>query len=144
MNAERFLLDVNILVALFDPAHSHHRIVARWFSSPGLRWGVCAFTEAGFLRIATSTTAGRYTLKGAADIVRSFSNDPNFTYWPIRSSWTSLTESFHGRLYGHQQITDAYLLGLAIEEDGILVTLDKAIRSMAGPKYQKHVLILEA
>jgi toxin-antitoxin system PIN domain toxin len=137
------LLDVNILVALFDPAHSQHRIVTRWFSSPGLRWGVCAFTEAGFLRIATRSAVGRYPLKGAADIVRSFSNDPNFTYWPIQSSWTSLTEPFHGRLYGHQQITDAYLLGLAIEEGGVLVTLDKAIRSMAGVKYGKHVLVLE-
>jgi hypothetical protein len=144
MSAERFLLDVNILVALFDPAHGHHRIVTRWFSSPGLKWGVCAFTEAGFLRIATRTTAGRYTLNGAADIVRSFSNGPNFTYWPIRSSWTSLTETFHGRLYGHQQITDAYLLGLAIEEDGDLVTLDKAIRHLARPTYGKYVLVLEA
>jgi len=143
MSAEHFLPDVNILVALFDPAHSHHRIVTRWFSSPGLKWGVCAFTEAGFLRVATRTTAGRYTLNGAADIVRSFSNDPNFTYWPIRSSWTSLTEPFHGRLYGHQQVTDAYLLGLAIEENSVLVTLDKGIRSMAGAKYGKHVLVLE-
>jgi len=143
MSAKHFLLDVNILVALFDSTHSHHRIVTRWFNSPGLKWGVCAFTEAGFLRIAASTTAGRYTLKEAADIVRSFSNDPNFTYWPIRSSWASLTEPFHGRLYGHQQITDAYLLGLAIEENGILVTLDKAFRHLAGPVYSNHLLVLE-
>ena len=143
MNAERFLLDVNILLALFDPAHGHHRIVARWFSSPGLHWGVCAFTEAGYLRISTSTPAGRRTLEQATNIVRSFSNDPNFTYWSIRTSWNSLVTPFAGRLYGHQQITDAYLLGLAIQEDGVLVTLDKAIKHMAGPKYGKHVLVLE-
>jgi len=50
---------------------------------------------------------------------------------------------FADRLYGHQQISDAYLLGLAIQEDGVLVTLDKAIKHMAGPKYGKHVLVLE-
>ena len=143
MNAERFLLDVNILLALFDPAHGHHRIVARWFSSPGLHWGVCAFTEAGFLRISTSTPAGRRSLEQATNIVRSFSNDPNFTYWSIRTSWNSLVTPFADRLYGHQQISDAYLLGLAIQEDGVLVTLDKAIKHMAGPKYGKHVLVLE-
>ena len=143
MNAERFLLDVNILLALFDPAHSHHRIVARWFSSPGLHWGVCAFTEAGFLRISTSTPAGRRSLEQATNIVRSFSNDPNFTYWSIRTSWNSLVTPFAGRLYGHQQITDAYLLGLAIEEDGVLVTFDKAFRHLAGPGYSKHLLVLE-
>ena len=143
MNAERFLLDVSILVALFDPVHSHHRIATRWFSSPGLRWGVCAFTEAGFLRITTSTPAGRRTLEQATNIVRSFSNDPNFTYWPMRTSWTSLVAPFAGRLYGHQQITDAYLLGLAIKENGILVTLDRAFKQMAGPKYSKNVLVIE-
>ena len=143
MNAERYLLDVNILVALFDPGHIHHRIVARWFSSPELQWGVCAFSEAGFLRISSSTAAGRRTLQQASNIVKSFGNDPNFSYWPLRSSWTSLIEPFQGRLYGHQQITDAYLLGLAIREKGVLVTLDKALKSLAGPRYSKHLLILE-
>jgi hypothetical protein len=143
MNAERFLLDVSILVALFDPAHSHHRIAARWFSSPGLRWGVCAFTEAGFLRVTTSTPAGRRTLVQATKIVRSFSNDPNFAYWPIKAGWTSLAEPFQDRIYGHQQVTDAFLLGLAIQGNGVLVTLDKANRYMAGPRYAKHLLVLE-
>jgi toxin-antitoxin system PIN domain toxin len=143
MNGKRFLLDVNILVALFDPEHRNHRIAARWFASPGLQWGVCAFTEAGFLRISTGVATGRRTLEQATSIVRSFSNDPNFSYWPIQTGWTTLAEPFQGRLYGHQQITDAYLLGLAIKEDGVLVTLDGAIRHMAGPKYSKHVLLLE-
>jgi|SRR5580658_2117677 toxin-antitoxin system PIN domain toxin len=143
MNAERYLLDVNILVALFDPSHIHHRSVAHWFSSPGLKWGVCAFSEAGFLRVSTGTAAGRRTLEQAAKIIKSFSNDPNFSYWPIRASWTSLTEPFQRRLFGHQQVTDAYLLGLAIKENGILVTLDTAIRSLAGPKYARHLLVLE-
>jgi uncharacterized protein len=143
MNTERFLLDVNILVALFDPAHSHHRIVARWFSAPGRQWGVCAFTEAGFLRITTSTPAGRRTLEQATSIVRSFGNDPNFTYWSMRTSWTSLVAPFGGRLYGHQQITDAYLLGLAIKESGVLVTLDKGLRHLAGPRHSKNLLVLE-
>jgi len=142
MNAERYLLDVNILVALFDPGHIH-RSVARWFSSPGLKWGVCVFSEAGFLRVSTGTAAGRRTLEQAANIVKSFSNDPSFSYWPIGSNWTSLTEPFQRRVFGHQQITDAYLLGLAIKEKGVLVTLDKALRSMAGPRFSKHLLVLE-
>jgi predicted nucleic acid-binding protein len=61
----------------------------------------------------------------------------------MRTSWTSLVAPFAGRLYGHQQITDAYLLGLAIKENGVLVTLDRAFRQMAGPKYSKNVLVLE-
>jgi len=79
----------------------------------------------------------------ATNIVSSFSNDPNFTYWPIRTSWTSLAEPFRGRLYGHQQVTDGFLLGLAIKENGVLVTLDKAIGHLAGPRYSKNLLVLE-
>jgi toxin-antitoxin system PIN domain toxin len=143
MNAERFLLDVNILVALFDPAHSHHRIVARWFSSPGLQWGLCAFSEAGFLRVSTNAAAGNRTLRQATDVLKSFSNDPCYRYWPIKAGWTSLAEPIQDRVYGHQQITDAFLLGLAIKEGGVLVTLDRAIRHMVGTKYSKHLLVLE-
>jgi toxin-antitoxin system PIN domain toxin len=142
MSAERFLLDVNVLVALFDSTHSHHRVVARWFSLPGLQWGICAFTEAGFLRITTNVYAGGRTLEQATNIVKSFSNDPNFTYWPMRTDWPTVAEFFQGRLFGHQQITDAYLLGMAIKEKGVLVTLDKALKTLAGPEYLKNILVL--
>ena len=61
----------------------------------------------------------------------------------MKEGWVSLAKPFQERLFGHQQITDAYLLGLAVRESGVLVTLDKAIRYMAGPKYAKHLLVLE-
>jgi len=44
--------------------------------------------------------------------------------------------------FGHQQITDAYLLGLAIKQGGVLVTFDKAIQFLAGAEYGKNVLVL--
>ena len=48
------------------------------------------------------------------------------------------------RILGHQQITDAYLLSLAIKRNGILVSMDKGIRYLAGAKkYSRNVLILE-
>jgi uncharacterized protein len=137
------LLDVNVLVALFDSAHVHHRVVARWFSSPGLQWGLCAFSEAGFLRVSMNAAAGNRTLEQTTNVLKSFSNDPCYRYWPIKQDWVTLAEPFQDRIYGHQQVTDAFLLGLAIHQNGVLVTLDKAIRSMAGEKYAKHVLVLE-
>jgi hypothetical protein len=57
--------------------------------------------------------------------------------------WTTLAAPFIERVFGHQQITDAYLLGLAVKEDGILVTMDKAIKYLAGTKYSRNVLLLE-
>jgi hypothetical protein len=67
---------------------------------------------------------------------------PGYRYWPITAGWATLAAPFIERVYGHQQITDAYLLGLAIKENGVLVTLDKAIQFMAGARYSKHVLVL--
>jgi hypothetical protein len=39
-------------------------------------------------------------------------------------------------------VTDAYLLGLAIKEEGVLVTFDKGIQYMAGAEFGRHVLVL--
>jgi len=143
LTATRHLLDVNTLVALFDPGHVHHRVVARWFGSPGLQWGLCAFSEAGFLRVSTNSEAGNRTLEQATDLLKSFINDPYYRYWPINAGWTSLAAPFQGRIFGRQQIADAYLLGLAVKNDGILVTLDKAMKHLAGPRYSKNLLVLE-
>ena len=68
---------------------------------------------------------------------------PGYRYWPITTGWSTLAAPFRERIYGHQQITDAYLLGLAIKENGILVTLDKAFKFLAGERYGKHLLVLE-
>ncbi len=38
------------------------------------------------------------------------------------------------RLMGHQQVTDGYLLGLAIRRGGVLATLDQRIASLTEPK----------
>jgi hypothetical protein len=74
-----------------------------------------------------------------ADLARH----PGYRYWPITANWIALVAPFRERVFGHQQINDAYLLGLAVKEKGILVTLDKAIKFLAGAKYSKNVLVLE-
>jgi len=47
------------------------------------------------------------------------------------------------RLYGTKHVTDAYLLGLAVQSDLVLVTMEKAIIHLAGAEYRKHVLVLK-
>ena len=38
--------------------------------------------------------------------------------------------AFEGKLAGYRQVTDAYLLGLAMHNEGKLATLDRAILSL--------------
>lgn len=68
---------------------------------------------------------------------------PGYNYWPITESWTHLTGPFAARINGHQQVTDAYLLGMAIKEDGVLVTFDRGMKYLAGPEFARNLLILE-
>jgi uncharacterized protein len=138
-----YLLDVNVLIALTDEGHVDHSIMMKWFATPGLNWGLCAFSEAGFLRIAANPSAGKLTVEEATYILATLVKLPGYRFWPITAGWASLAAPFAERVLGHQQITDAYLLGLAIKENGVLVTLDKAIRYMAGPRYSKNLLVLE-
>ena len=143
MSKPRFLLDVNVLMALTQPEHSHFKTVTEWFESSIDDWGLCAFSEAGFLRLSANPHVGNLTVWDAADMLVSLSKRPGYRYWPITTSWATLVAPFQERVFGHQQITDGFLLGLAIQEDGILVTLDRAISYLAGPKYGKHVLVLD-
>ena len=69
---------------------------------------------------------------------------PGHRFWPAIDDWSTLSAHFAERLSGHQQVTDACLVGLAVREDGVLVTMDKAIAYLAGAKYSKNLLLLDA
>jgi toxin-antitoxin system PIN domain toxin len=138
------LLDINVLLALTQPEHLHFSTATKWFDSPSLDWGLCAFSQAGFLRLSANPSVGRLRFDDANQLLTALIRRPGYRYWPITADWAELVAPFRERVWGHQQVTDAWLLGLAIKGNGVLVTLDKAIRSMAGPKYAKHVLVLES
>ncbi len=144
MSKVKYLADVNILIALLDEDHLHHKLVLKWFNaSDEDEFGVCAFTEAGFLRVTINPKTGPHSMEGALDSLASLKYHAGYRFWPITEGWASLAAPFMERVFGHRQITDAYLLGLAVKQGGVLVTMDKGIQYMAGPKYSKHVLVLE-
>ncbi len=137
-----YLLDVNVFLALVSEDHSHHQLVTAWFNTPGLQWAICPFTEAGFLRNVTAPRAGQITMSEATAVLARLAQEPGYHYLPIAADWQTLCSPFFTRLYGTKQVTDAYLLGLALREDLVLVTMDKAISHLAGAEHRKHVLLL--
>jgi toxin-antitoxin system PIN domain toxin len=139
----KYLADVNVLIALLEEDHVHHKLVAQWFEASNEdEFGVCVFTEAGFLRVTTNPKAGSRSIEGALEALESLDNHAGYRFWPMTEGWASLVKPFLERVHGHQQITDACLLGLAVKEGGVLVTLDKGIRYMAGTRYRENVLVL--
>ena len=112
--ALRYLLDVNVLIALTIQDHVHHKIVKAWFyASPDLQWATCAFTEAGFLRNATAPRPGQVTMTEATAVLTGLCQHPGYHYLPISVNWQTLCGPFFTRLHGTKQVTDAYLLGPA-------------------------------
>jgi predicted nucleic acid-binding protein len=86
---------------------------------------------------------GSLTVEEASEVLAALTAHPGYRFWPITDDWATLAAPFMERVFGHQQITDAYLLGLAIKEEGVLVTMDEAIEYMAGTEYSRNVLVLE-
>ena len=145
MSKARYLPDVNVLLALTIRSHELYSVATQWFATRGSsEFLLCPLTETSFLRLSTDPKIGAQQLREAIFLLREFSALPGFRYLPIPDSWLNLTAPFLWRLHGHKQVTDAYLLGLAMREDAVLVTLDTRIQSWAAPDYNQHLLTLSA
>ena len=123
------LLDVNVLLALCDPLHADHDLTHRWFERRKGEWATCAITENGFIRIASNPAYPNAvaSLEVARTILAQLAKLPGHSFWDcslsLRSSarFQNLAELKSGAL------TDVFLLGLAAEQGGKLVTLDRKI-----------------
>jgi toxin-antitoxin system PIN domain toxin len=123
-----YLLDVNLLLALSDPMHIHHEAAHRWFAAVGVHaWATCPLTENAYVRIASHP--GYPNRLGEAAVVlgslRRLNAIPEHQFWPDDASLADLV--LPGAALSHGQVTDAYLLGLAVRRKGKLATLDRRI-----------------
>ena len=143
----RFLLDVNILVALAIPRHSSHQQAHAWFRrDPNRLWATCPLTQAGFLRVASRAMGGsREDVRIALAGLERDCQSPNHEYWPVDIDLRDLSGSQRARLIGPNQIADMQLLLLAQRKRGQLATFDKGIKALAsGTHYADALLVLSA
>lgn len=126
------LLDVNVLLALNLPQHSKFKASRDWFlAQRGGAWATCPFTEAGFIRIASNSriTPNAGTVAQALEALRRLRATRGHHFWP--AGFSPSDEPLFASLQGHRQITDAYLLTLALRHKGRLVTFDGGIQVLA-------------
>jgi toxin-antitoxin system PIN domain toxin len=127
------LLDVNLLIALFDPDHVHHDLAHDWFADNRTRgWATCAVTENGFVRVLANPAYGSVVSR-PADLVarlRQLSDIEGHRFWADNVSLRDPALFDCGRV-GYRQLTDVYLLGLARKHDGVLATFDRTIPAAA-------------
>ncbi len=132
-----YLLDTNVLIALLWPSHSQHDRTMKWFSRHRAKgWATCPLTEAGFVRIVSNPAFSRdaVTPREAAGVLAANAAAKDHAFWADELPFNKSIAFAGARLVGHQQVTDAYLLGLAIHRGGVLVTLDERIAALTEPR----------
>jgi toxin-antitoxin system PIN domain toxin len=141
--APRHLLDVNVVIALIDPAHVHHERAHRWFAQRGAApWHTSPTVQNGVVRVVSHP---KYPNSQPAPVVlaslASLAAQADHVF--LADSVSLLDGSVHTeRLLASSQVTDTYLLHLAASSDALLATFDTRIVTTAVPSGAKVVALI--
>jgi len=141
----RCLLDVNVWVALFDDAHVASARANAFIDTPGVRIATCPLVENGVIRVFNLPSYGRrgaLGLQRVRDQLKTACVSLDHEFWPDDVSLRDDATVDFSRVHGHQQITDLYLLALAVKHSGTLVTFDRSIPLEAVRGANSHHLRL--
>lgn len=134
-----FLLDVNVLIALIDPTHISHDSAHRWFETEGkIGWATCPITENGVIRIVGNpkypNTPGSTAI--VTKIVKGLHTLPGHAFWPDDISLVDVDCVDTDQVLTSTQVTDTYLLALAVVHGGKLATFDSrlSVKAVKGGK----------
>jgi hypothetical protein len=123
------LLDINVLLALLNVDHVDHSRARRWLESEiGSGWASCAITENGFVRIISQPRYPSPVPVGqAVHRLASATGMSSHEFWHCSESLVGEHVIRRDRLLGPRQVTDAYLLALAVEKGGRFATFDHSV-----------------
>ncbi|MGH3970359.1 MAG: type II toxin-antitoxin system VapC family toxin [Mycobacterium sp.] len=141
----RALLNINVLLALLDSDHVDHERARAWIIAEIEQgWASCAITQNGFVRIISQP---RYpspiSPSQAIDMLARTAQTCYHEFWPCTTSILDMNAVDRSRLHSPKQVTDAYLLALAVEHNGKFVTFDQSVVLSAVPGAGKqHLTVL--
>lgn len=129
-----FLLDVNVLIALLDPAHTHHDRAHAWFAGPAKEhWISSPTTQNGVVRIVSHP---KYPNAQPVPLVlESLESLTRVGHHRFEADAVSLLDAGVSRanLLSSSQVTDTYLVRLAVSLGAMLATFDARIVTTAVP-----------
>ncbi len=140
-----FLLDVNVLIALIDPAHVSHDAAHRWFETKGqAAWATCPLTENGVIRIVghPKYPGNPGSPATVAGIIRQLRTRAGHVFWPDDISLVADERIAIARVLTSGQVTDTYLLALAATHGSQLASFDRrlAANAVTGGKAAFHLI----
>jgi toxin-antitoxin system PIN domain toxin len=125
----RALLDVNVLIALLDSDHTSHGVALMWFAKHAREgWASSPITQNGCVRIMSNPNYPnalpvQAVMKRLADACEEDVHE----FWSDEVSLLNPNVVDSTRIHGPRQLTDIYLLALAVEQEGRLVTFDTRV-----------------
>jgi toxin-antitoxin system PIN domain toxin len=139
----RALLDINVLIALLDPDHSLHERARYWFArnAPG-GWTSCPITQNGCVRVmANPGYPNALPVRPLIERLREATRSPYHEFWADDVSVLDARIVDAGRIHGPRQLTDLYLLALAVRRGGRFVTFDASVPVSAVKGAEKRHLV---
>ena len=124
------LLDVNLLIALAWPNHLHHVPAHAWFAAHAAEgWATCPITQCGFVRVSSNPRVIHPAVSPGEAVasLRRMAAHPYHVFWPDDVMLSDSTHVPLDVLRGHQQVTDAYMVGVARRRGGRLATMDRGL-----------------
>jgi uncharacterized protein len=147
----RALLDVNVLIALLDAAHVHHKLATAWLGA-NIRsgWASCPLTQIGCVRVMSQSAYPNSRPPAlVAARLREAAADRHHEFWQADLDllkgidrgydidWSLVLTSRH--------VTDLYLLGLAVARGGRFVTFDRRVPRASLPQAElRHLEVIGA
>lgn len=141
----RALLDVNVLIALLDAAHVHHARATAWLTQEiGAGWASCPLTQNGCLRIMSQPAYPQaLPVAAVASRLAQALAHPAHRFVPDDYSLLGADGLQWAHVLGHRQITDGYLLGLAVRHGCRFVSFDARVNLAVVPGAKpQHLLVL--
>jgi toxin-antitoxin system PIN domain toxin len=137
---------VNVLIALLDDAHVFSRRANEWLDAAPRRVATCPIVENGVIRIMSApaySATHRATPEQIADGLKALAEGLDHEFWPDEISMLDDALVDFSRLHGHRQVTDAYLLALAVRRGGALASFGTAmpVTAVRGAG-KKHLLAI--
>jgi toxin-antitoxin system PIN domain toxin len=125
----RSLLDVNVLIALLDADHSLHRGAMAWFARHAAQgWASCPITQNGCLRIMSHPGyPNALPVRAVLERLQEAAADAVHEFWPDDVSLLHPGTVDAARIHGPRQLTDVYLLALAVRHAARFVTFDVSV-----------------
>ncbi|AFS53903.1 TA system VapC family ribonuclease toxin [Leptospirillum ferriphilum] len=140
----RSLLDINVLIALLDSDHVSHHTAREWFSLHATDgWASCPLTQNGCMRIMSHPNyPNPIPISRIRERLSEAASSSLHQFWPDDVSFLDAGVADTARIHGPHQITDLYLLALAIRHKGRFVTFDGSIVTSAVQGFEGHHLVV--